>query len=90
MEPDVKTGFPCKFEDYDTDKNDKIDFEEFQAALKLSNKKFAREAFKEFDKSGDGLINCDEFKNSKHEFECEPQGCESNNNEADEEFWDTM
>ena len=92
LAPAVEVGFPCNFAEYDTNGNGEIDKKEFQTALKItvtSENISVLDSFKEWDKNGDGLISCDEFRTSKHEFECQPHGCESNQNEADEELWDT-
>ena len=73
--PEIKTGFPCNFAEYDKNGNDKIDKNEYRMTLKMQNSTDLFESFQEWDKTKDGVISCREFLNSEHEFECKPYGC---------------
>ena len=71
--PNTIDGFPCKFGEYDADKNGGISEDEFATALKMKREGTGLDSsFKTADKNKDGKIDCEEFKKAPFEFQCKP------------------
>ena len=88
--PEVEVGLPCKFAEYDTNKDGLISKKEFYATVKMgaSEPGLAKD-FARTDTNNNGGLDCNEFRESGFEFECKPQACEKSrvNDEVEDDHW---
>ena len=84
LEPPVQMGFPCNFNEYDTNGDGEISKDELKNTLSLSEED-AGKLFETLDKNEDGSVSCEELQSSDLEFKCKPKACSGG--ESQDEFW---